>query len=183
MTSMTSNRPTLQRFARFGRGPRVRRVLVLLPVLGLSIAATGCIAPRGFGVSPYYGDPYYNNSRGTYYGNGGYYSPRRPVIVQRPRVVVQRPVYQVHRKPVYRVHRPVVRQYRHAPRHEVRHHDRKRVEKYIDRRGDRKRVEKYIDRRGDRKQVRNRDRDRHRESARSRDRDREQRGGGGRRRY
>lgn len=175
MTRMTRNRPLWQRFAlfaRFGRGPLGRRVLLLLPVLGLSIAATGCIAPRGIGVSPYYGDPYYSGSRGTYYGNGGYYSPRRTVVVQRPRVVVKRPVYQVHRKPVYRGHRPAVRQHKYAPSHNVRKHDRKRVEK-------------YIDRRGDRSHVRNRDRDRHRENVRGRDRhrDREHRRGGGRRRH
>ncbi len=153
-----------------------RRVLALLPVLGLSIAASGCIAPQGFGV---YGDPYYNNSRGSYYGNGPYYTPRRNVVVRPTRVIVQRPVYQVQRnvRPAYRGNRPYVRHHetKYAPKHVVRQHDRKRTEKYIDRRGDRNQI-----------RHRDRDRDRNREDVRTRDRDRDRdrdHRRGGRRRY
>jgi hypothetical protein len=50
------------------------------------------------------------------------------VVVRPTRVIVQRPSYQVYRKPVYRGHRPAVRQDKYTPRHDVRQHDRKRVE-------------------------------------------------------
>ena len=166
-----------------------RRLLALLPVLGVSLAASGCIATPGYGIHSYYGDPYYSSSRGNYYGSRPYYSPQRTVYVQPRRVIVKQPkryhrVERVYRsdhrhrayradrdRRVHRVVRPATRAQRairpHPGRHEPRYFDRKDSRRQPTRphvRGhDRPRSEaRGGHRRPDRREARDRERNRER---------------------
>lgn len=180
-------RPFLARFT--ARSIGRRRLLALLPVLGLSLAASGCIALPSYGVRPYYGDPYYD-ARGSYYGSRPYYSSQRTVVVQPRRVVVKRPNYRYHRvdrvvRPdhrhrgyredrSYRVHRavkPASRHHRHvrpqavrnAPRYIDRKDSRRHSPKRDVRSHDRQRSEaRGSDRRPDRRKARDREQSRDR---------------------
>lgn len=181
-------------FERFARQPAGRRrLLALLPVLGLSLAASGCIATPGYGHGAFFGDPYHG-VRGSYYGARPYYSPQRTVVVQPRRVIVRQPKVRHHR--IHRVVRPDRRHHgyraergprihravrphsaRHGPRYIDRNDSRRRPPKPFVRDHDRRRSEaRGPDRRQDRRQMR--DRERSRERTRSRTEDRRSHGRG-----
>lgn len=169
----------------FTRSIGARRLLALLPVVGLSLAASGCLASPSYGVRSSYGDPYHD-SRGSSYGVRPYYSSQRTVIVQPRRVFVKQPSYRYHRveRAVrsdhrdrryradrgYRVHRAVKPASRHhrqvrphgvrnAPRHIDREDSRRHGSRPSVRGHDRHRSEaRGADRRPDRRQVRDRER-------------------------
>lgn len=166
-----------------------RRLLALLPVLGLSLAASGCIASPSYGVRSSYGDPYHD-ARGSYYGSGPHYSSQRTVVVHPRRVIVRQPTYRHHRADRgfrsdhrhraerehrgsrgYRAVRPTARHHRAVRPHDVRnaprHIDRKDSRRHSSRPSvrdhDRQRSEaRGSDRHPDRRQVRERERTRDR---------------------
>ncbi len=183
-----------------------RRLLALLPVLGLSLAASGCIASPSYGVRSYYDDPY-ADARGSGYGAGPYYSSQRTVIVHPRRVIVRQPTYRHHRadrgirsdhrhraerehrgsrgsravRPASRPHRAVrPHEVRNAPR-DIDHKDsRRHPSRPFVRDHDRQSSEaRAVDRRPDRRQVRDREHSRDGERTR-RDEQRRQRQGRGR---
>lgn len=194
-------RTFLERFT--ARSIGRRRLLALLPILGLSLAASGCIASPSYGVRPYYGDPYYD-ARGSYYGSRPYYSSQRTVVVRPRRVVVKQPKYRYHRADrvvrldhrhrgdradrsdrVYRGVKPASRQHRqvrpHAVRNAPRYIDRKDSRRHSSQREvrshDRQRSEaRGADRRPDRRKARDREHSRDRTWTTSSDQRRHGRG-------
>lgn len=156
-----------------------RRLLALLPVLGLSLAASGCIATPGYGIRSVYGDPYYSSSRGSYYGSRPYYySPQRTVYVQPRRVIVKQPKVRYHRaERVYRSdhrHRAYRADRDRRVHRAVRPHSVRREPRYIDRKDSRRHPERAHVRGHDRSRSEARGGDRRPDRRQARDRERSQ---------
>ena len=197
--------PRLESRKNLTRSIGARRLLALLPVVGLSLAASGCLVSPSYGVRSSYGDPYYA-ARGSSYGVRPYYSSQRTVIVQPRHRIVRQPSYHHHRidravrsdhrhrgyradrgHRIHRAVRPASRPHRqvhpHAVRNAPRHLDREDSRRHGSRpsvRGhDRHHSEaRSADRRPDRRQVRDRERRRDGERTRTDERRRQQQGRG-----